>query len=503
MRSKPTPSPHRPCPRPGRPGRFDGSRRGAEVRPSGLRRPGIAAGYHPRPAAVRLAHTETLPHGGVESLPERESLRARLEDARRRTLDIVEPVAEEDLNRQHSPLMSPLAWDLGHIAAFEELWLTRATPGYEPLRPDLWDVYDAAETPRSGRAELAYLRAREARAYLEAVHAQALGILDRADLSPDPDSLHAGGFLWDMLVEHEHQHNETMLQTLHLAPAGVLRPAPEPAPAPAGAGAGPARAAPEAHSVRVEAGPFLLGAGGDGFSYDNERPLHEVDLPAFEIDRAPVTAGAYLAWMDAGGYHRREWWSEEGWAWRGSEGAERPLFWTADGRVRRFDRTESLDPALPVMHVCWFEADAFARAHGKRLPTEAEWEKAAAWDPRAKRKRRFPWGEQPADRGRANVDVAGFGPAPAGAYPAGASAYGVLGLVGDAWEWTASDFGPYPGFRAHPYREYSEVFFGAGLKVLRGGSWATRPTVARSTFRNWDLRERRQLFCGFRCAVDA
>ncbi|MDP8942938.1 MAG: ergothioneine biosynthesis protein EgtB [Actinomycetota bacterium] len=446
---------------------------------------------------MRLAETVTLPPGGVESLPDRDRIRARLEEARERTLSLVAPLAEADLDRQHSSLVSPLAWDLGHIAAFEDLWLSRSTPGAEPLRPALWDVYDATETPRAGRGDLAYLPCAEATAYLGEVHERALGLLERADLSPGRDSLHAGGYVWDLLIEHEHQHNETMLQAMQLAPAGTFRARP----------AAPPAACPWAplgsDAVRVEAGPCPIGADGDGFAYDNERPRHEVEVAAFEIDRTPVTAGAYRAWIEDGGYRRPEWWSPEGWSWRRAEGAERPLFWTADGRLRRFDAIEPIDPSEPVMHVSWFEADAFARAHGRRLPTEVEWEKAATWDRAAGRRRRLPWGDAPVDRSRANVDVVGFAPAPVGAYPDGASAYGVLGLLGDAWEWTASDFSPYPGFRAHPYPEYSEVFFGRGLKVLRGGSWATRPPVARPTFRNWDLPQRRQLFAGFRCAADA
>ena len=463
--------------------------------PPPLDGPPVGSGSITQPP-VRLAEIATPPPGGVESLPERGRLSARLEEARDRTLSLVGPIADADLDRQHSPLLSPLSWDLGHIAAFADLWLARATPGAEPLRPHLWEVYDATETPRAGRGNLPYLPGTEVRAYLAEVHERALDLLERADLSPDGESLHAGGYLWDMLIEHEHQHNETMLQTMHLAPAGVVRPEATPAP--------PACPwAPITGPVRIEAGPCPIGAGGDGFAYDNERPRHEVEVAAFELDRTPVTAGAYRAWIEDGGYRRPEWWSPEGWAWRRAEGVERPLFWTADGRVRRFDRLEPIDPCEPVMHVSWFEADAFARAHGRRLPTEVEWEKAATWDPAAGRKRRFPWGDAPVDRARANMDVAAFGPAQAGAYPDGASAHGVLGLVGDAWEWTASDFSPYPGFRAHPYREYSEVFFGGAFKVLRGGSWATRPPVARPTFRNWDLPQRRQLFAGFRCAADA
>jgi gamma-glutamyl hercynylcysteine S-oxide synthase len=296
-----------------------------------------------------------------------------------------------------------------------------------------------------------------------------------------------------MVLQHEHQHNETMLQCIQLSERGLYSLPPEEAVdalAPGG-------------MARIPAGAFPMGDAGSGFAYDNERPRHEVDLPAFEIDRSPVTNGDYLRFVTDSGYERRELWTDEGWAWRGEAQATRPLFWTDDGRERRFDRTGPIDRVLPVMHVSWFEADAYARWAGKRLPTEAEWEKAAAWGPGFTTPRRYPWGDEPPTAERANLDQLAFGPLPVGALPAGASAYGVLGLIGDAWEWTASDFGGYPGFRAHPYREYSEVFFGGGFKALRGGSWATRPSVARNTFRNWDFPQRRQIFAGFRCARDA
>lgn len=166
------------------------------------------------------------------------------------------------------------------------------------------------------------------------------------------------------------------------------------------------------------------------------------------------------------------------------------------------NRREPLREDLPVVHVCYFEADAFARWSGKRLPTEAEWEKAALWDPGANLSRPYPWGSEAPDPRRANLDQLAFQPAPIGAFPGGASAFGVEQLIGDVWEWTSSDFSPYPGFEAFPYPEYSEIFFGSEYKVLRGGSWATRSAVARGTFRNWDYPIRRQIFAGFRCAKD-
>jgi iron(II)-dependent oxidoreductase len=389
-----------------------------------------------------------------------------LEEARARTLELVEPVAGDDLDRVHSPLMSPLAWDLGHIAAYEDLWLCVRAGGLEPLRPDLMTVYDAFETPRSERGDIPYLRHDDALELMAAVRTRALDVLDRVDLSPGSDRLNGGGFVWDLVVQHEHQHDETMLQTLQIAEPGAFSPRRPQVELPDDAGE---------RRATVAAGAFAIGDAGVRFAYDNERPRHAVELAAFEIDAAPVTNAAYRRFVEAGGYERRELWSAAGWAWRTAEGAERPLYWTADGRERRFDRVEPIEPSLPVMHVSWFEADAYARWAGGRLPTELEWEKAATTVGAAR---------------RGNLDQLGVGPGPAGPF------------VGDCWEWTASELTGYPGFRAFPYPEYSEVFFDSGYRVLRGASWATRPSTARETFRNWDLPQRRQLFAGFRCAYD-
>jgi iron(II)-dependent oxidoreductase len=426
---------------------------------------------------VRSPATHPAPLGGVDALP-KQQIGELLADARERTLALVEPVSDADLNRVHDPLMSPLVWDLGHIAAFEDLWLGRRVGGLELLRPELADVYDAAETPRADRGELPFLRRDEALDYLEAVRERSLGVLERAE---------DNGVLWDMVVQHEQQHNETMLQTLQLAEPGVFAPQRRASGQAAsnradGAPGGPdGTAGPEDGRatgdgmLSVEAGPVVLGDGGAGFAYDNERPRHECELAAFRIDRTPVTCAAYAEFIADGGYRRRELWSAAGWEQRERSSWERPLYWSADGELRSFERSEAPRPDLPAMHVSFFEAEAFARWRGARLPTEFEWERAAGLT---------------GDR-RGHLDQLDFGPGPSGAF------------VGDCWEWTASDFAGYPGFRPYPYAEYSEVFFGAGYKVLRGASWATRPRVARATFRNWDHPQRRQIFAGFRCAEDA
>jgi len=416
-----------------------------------------------------------------------------LTEARARTLALVASVSDEDLERVHSPLMSPLVWDLGHIAAFEDLWLGHRFGGRQLLRSELLDVYDAFETPRAGRGELPFLRPAAARKYMDEVRARTL------------DTITAGavgdGLLHELVIRHEHQHNETMLQTLALARLRDYEPPLRPNPGP---GPGPDATSTGLELIEVAAGACTIGASDDGFAYDNERPQHRTDVRGFMIGRTPIVNATYLSFVEGGGYERREWWSDEGWSWKEEYDITHPGGWTADHAAEwRLGKLEPLDPDRPVVHVSWFEADAFARAHGARLPTEIEWEKAATWDQETQAARPYPWGEDPPEPGvHANVDLLGAGPASAAAHPAGASPYGCLGMIGDVWEWTASRFGGYPGFAAHPYREYSEVFFGHGYRALRGGSWASRTRVSTPTFRNWDLPQRRQIFAGLRIVRD-
>ena len=423
----------------------------------------------------------------------KEAIARQLEAARARSLSLLAPVAEDDLRRQHSPIMSPLVWDLAHVGNYEDQWLLRALGG--PGVGDRYDeVYDAFRHPRRTRSSLPILGPTETRAYIAEVRGRALDVLERVALEEDP--LLDDGFVYGMVVQHEHQHDETMLATLQLMEGPGYRPE---APAP------PTGRAPEQDDVLVPAGPFVMGTDTEPWAYDNERPAHVVDLPAFHIDTTPVTNEAYAAFVDAGGYDDPRWWTADGWAWRREAGAFAPQSWHRDGdgwARTRFGLVEPVPPDQPVQHVCWYEADAYARWCGKRLPTEAEWEKAASWDPATERKRRYPWGDEAPTTAHANLGQRHYGPAPVGAYPAGAGAVGCLGMVGDVWEWTASDFLPHPGFRTFPYREYSEVFFGPEYKVLRGGSWATHPSAIRTTFRNWDFPIRRQIFAGFRCARD-
>jgi len=360
------------------------------------------------------------------------SLGEALQDARARTLALVSPFRHAELERVHHPLMSPLDWDLGHIAAYEDLWLVHRHGGEPLLRGDLADLYDAFETPRAERGEIDFLRGQDVFDYIAEVRERSLDVLDR--VGP------GDGTLFEMVIRHEAQHNETMRQTLFLGdlPGGT--------PGPAGG------AAPREGWIDIPAGPFAMGAAEHGFAFDNERPRHAVGVGAVRIARHPVTNASWMHFVEGGGYERREWWSAEGWSWKEEYDITHPEGWTADATAD--------DDGRPVLHVSWFEADAFARAHGARLPTEAEWEKAATWT------------QEP------------------------------LQDIGAAWEWTSTCFHAYPGFSAHPYPEYSEAFFGEDHRVLRGSSWATEDRVRSTTFRNWDLPPRRQIFCGLRLAKD-
>ena len=350
--------------------------------------------------------------------------------SRRRTLELIEHVPTADLERVLSEPMSPLVWDLAHIASYEDLWLVHRHGGLPLLQPELAAMYDAFETPREVRAELPLLNETEARRYLDDVRERSLQVLDTKGSG---DS----GFV-ELVAFHEFQHTETMRQAMALG--GIL-----PSGEPPGSGPWDEPGSP-AGWIDVPGATFDKGNSDPGFAYDNERPAHPVTVGDFRIADRPVSNAAWREFVDDSGYLRPELWSREGWQW------------LQDNGITGHDDSASAPPRAPVSRICWFEADAYARFAGKRLPTESEWELAA----------------------RRNL----------------------LNVAGEVWEWTSSGFDAYPGFVAFPYPEYSEVFFGGDFRMLRGGSWATDPALKTATFRNWDLPRRRQLFAGLRLADD-
>ncbi|HEX8073171.1 MAG TPA: SUMF1/EgtB/PvdO family nonheme iron enzyme [Pyrinomonadaceae bacterium] len=436
------------------------------------------------------------------SSPNADEIAAQFAATRADTLALFDLAREAELHRSPGFGFRPIIWHLAHIGVFEAYWLLQKLAG-EPAPDARYErVFDPISTPREASRDLPARR--EMEAYLTRVRARVLRQLERARFDTQEPLLRAA-YVYQLVLEHERQHQETLAYLFQLLdPARKLRPTVAPVVA------APPASAPPRDMIEVAAGAFPLGAENSAsFVYDNELPAHLVDVPAFKIARLLTTNEEFAEFVAAGGYERREWWDEEGWTWREREGWACPLYWArasneANGwRARTMFDEGALALSHPVVGVSWYEAEAYARFAGKRLPTEAEWEKAAAWDAAAGRKRLFAWGDDAPDQTRANFDFRHWGTTPVGSFPAGASAAGCLDMNGNVWEWTADAFAGYPGFRAFPYPEYSETWFDGDHRVLKGGSWATRPALLRVSFRNFFRRHFRIAFAGIRLAAAA
>ncbi|OLP16770.1 hypothetical protein BST81_18915 [Leptolyngbya sp. 'hensonii'] len=402
----------------------------------------------------------------------RQIIRQRMERCRSLTLALFAGVDPETFCRQAHPDFSPIGWHLGHIGFTEARWLLQQGAGQPDAFPAQYQKLFAADgLPKQERANLPPLA--EIQAYLATIRAQVLAYLDLAPLAEQER-------LWRWLVQHESQHGETIalvlaLQQPHPQAPAIAAPVPTPA----------------IGMVEIPAGEFVMGHASID-ALDNERPLHRVHLKTYWIDRTPVTCDQYRAFMEAGGYGDDRWWSAAGWAWLQTAQVHQPLYWSD---------APQFGPH-PVCGVSWYEAEAYARFVGKRLPTEAEWEKAAGWDGETQQPRTYPWGEAEPEAQHCNHGHFQGWTTPVGAYPAGASPAGCLDLLGNIWEWTNSWFEGYGEFESYPYPGYSQVYFDGQHRVLRGGSWATRSWAMRCAFRNWYYPSMRQMFAGFRCASD-
>lgn len=416
-------------------------------------------------------------------------------DARSRTLELIADLDDAHLLGPQMNIVNPLLWEIGHVAWFQERWALRRA-GAQSIRDDADALYDSAAVAHATRWDLPLPTRRQTLAYLDAVRDAVLDRLDRKEPTPEE------GYFIALGVFHEDMHGEAFLYTrqTHGWPAPTLTGAvPE---APPGAGPLPG-------DTRIAGGTFMLGATSDeAFVFDNEKWAHPVQLQAFALARAPVTQAEYAAFVDERGYARPEFWSPAGWEWRTRANATGPVYWrrrSTQWERRDFDQWVTLEPHRPVVHVNWYEADAYCRWARRRLPTEAEWEAAAAGVPEGRRlgrrKRRYPWGDTPPTLAQAHLDARAPGCADVAAYPQGDTIFGCRQMIGNVWEWTDSDFLPYPGFVVDPYKEYSEPWFG-NHKVLRGGCWTTRARLLRNTWRNFYRPERRDVWAGFRtCAL--
>lgn len=419
--------------------------------------------------------------------------RASFERLRARTLQLFDVATSEAvLARAPLPGFRPTLWHLAHIGAFEGYWILQRAAGQPSLNPQYDAVFDPIKTPRESLDALPS-RA-EMQAFLAETRRRVDAVIDDAASGALRGPLLDGGFVFDLVLEHERQHQETLACLLQALPLESKIPGQSPA---RGARRSPAG------EIVVPGVSFEAGADGLRFAYDNERPRHRVEVRSFAIDRDMTTNAEYAQFVDAGGYHRREWWSPEGWAWRERANVERPLYWDDRGGERRFFDDGQRHPDAPVSNVSWYEAEAYACFAGKRLPTEFEWEAAAAYDPQLRRTRAHPWGDGPFQPQHANAALAQWGTSAVGAYPAGDAASGMHDPTGNVWQWTSSEFQGYPGFVAYPYPEYSQAWFDGDHRVARGGSWYTWPDVLRTSFRNFFRRDFRLGFIGIRCARDS
>jgi iron(II)-dependent oxidoreductase len=424
---------------------------------------------------------------------------------RANTLALFADMDEATFRCQVHPDFSPVGWHLGHIAYTESLWLLERSAGNACLFPQSRKFFAADGLPKSQRVQLPNLE--EIYYYLDTVRKQVVDYLEVADLVQQER-------LWRFLLQHESQHCETIAFLLELAYRNgqggqggqgrqgdketrgqkeqFFSPHPPIPPSP------PLPLSPSPPLIKIPAGEFEIGSNSID-ALDNERPAHKVYLDTYYIERYPVTCGQYRAFLEARGYENPRWWSKAGWEWLQIEQVGEPLYWH---KVKSADNH-------PVCGVSWYEAEAYCRFVGKRLPTEAEWEKAVSWDADMNRRRIYPWGdEEPTPQHCNCVDVTSpqknrqiINTTPVDAYPEGQSAYGLYDTLGNVWEWTASWFDGYDGFEMYPYVGYSQVYFDQQHRVLKGGSWATNPFALRSSFRNWYHPGVRQIFAGFRCVL--
>ncbi len=470
-----------------------------------------------------------------------------LEEARDQTLRLCTRVNDVDLRRQIHCEFSPIGWHLGHIGVTEAYWILQQCKGEPPLSAVYDRFFTPTDTPKPERVQLPARD--EILTYLHTVRERVLNFLASVDCDSDHPLLRDAR-IFNMLLQHEEQHQETMSLILHLLAAdrhdrGVGSHSEHEGchSKPKQSGGEESRYVPKRQRdssvsglrmidhgsqggklrreipgilpssfplqdsmVLVPAGSFIMGSNDVARTLDNERPQHRVFVPAFLIDRHPVTNAEFLSFITSGGYHERSYWSTEGWQWRELNTVEHPLYWREPRRGEWVEiglhKLRPLESRGPVQCVSWYEADAYARWIGKRLPTEEEWEKAASWDPERQEKRLYPWGEREPDSHTCNCGTHNEGATPVDQHPAGRGPYGCDDMLGNVWEWTASWFQPYARFVAFPYEGYSVPYFDQQHRVLRGGSWATRRHVLHTTFRNWYYPGVREIFAGFRCAKD-
>jgi iron(II)-dependent oxidoreductase len=424
-----------------------------------------------------------------------------LRDARRRTRELTGDLDGPRLFGPKIAIVNPAIWEVGHVGFFHDYFALRALhglPGYQ--RGDAERLYDSSAIAHDDRWELPLPDMAATWDYVDSVLAVMLSRLS-GETADETTS-----YVYQLTALHEDMHGEALMytrQTLGDAPPVLSSPDTLTQADPASSLLG---------DVFVPGGTHRLGSEASvPFRFDNEKQAHEVPMAPFRIARAPVTNAEFAAFVDDGGYRRSEFWSKKGYKWLADKGAEKPNYWIREAggwHRRRFDQATPLPPHQPVVHVNYYEAEAYCNWAGRRLPTEAEWEVAASRVPEAggrrlaPGKRLYPWGDEVPSAARANLDGHRLDCADVAAFAGGDSGFGCRQMLGNVWEWTASTFAPYPGFAVDLYRDYSQPWFPEGRKVLRGGAWATRSRLVHNSHRNFFLPDRNDIYAGFRtCAL--
>jgi len=437
-----------------------------------------------------------------------------LRETRARTLELVADLSDAELMGPRLHIVNPLRWEIGHLSWFQKFWVLRHHGGQPPILKQGDELYDSARVAHDTRWDLPLLDRDKTLGYLERVLEQVFEQVGSKNLTLKDAEGYDQEYFLNLVLLHEQMHDEAITYTRQTLSY----------PAPKLAITNEVRLAEHNQALdptsddltrdaEIPGGKFILGSTHDQrFIFDNEQLAHEVEIASFAISKTAVSNGQFKDFVEDNGYQRSALWTTEGWRWRTASGAEHPMYWRREGNDwlrRNFNHWVELDERLPVIHVNWHEAVAYCRWADRRLPTEAEWEMAASAEPPADRqslttrKRRYPWGDDFPTPERANLDWRSMGCTPVDALPAGDSAFGCRQMIGNVWEWTASDFNPYPGFVAGPYREYSEPWFG-DHKVLRGGCWVTRSRLIRNTYRNFYTPDRGDVWAGFRtCALQS
>ncbi len=413
---------------------------------------------------------------------------------------LISDLVDAQLNVPLLEIVNPPLWEIGHIAFFYEVFVLHELENAKPIIAGAGDLYNSFEVDHDDRWALKLPDRIASFEYMETVLNR---LIDRLG-SREPDAKET--YLYLLGIFHEDMHIEALTYTRQTLGYGMPN-----LPNANSLNNNEANAGSLPGDAEIPGGTFMFGAARDyDFVFDNEKWEHEVEIKPFRIARAPVTNAEFAGFVNAGGYEDSKYWSYGGGVWLSKSKAKHPVYWKLDGNQwlqKKFDAYIPIKNDEPVIHVNWYEAEAYCNWAGRRLPTEAEWELAASVAPVNNesginaRKRLFPWGDEADFAERANLDAGLMGCADVGAFQSGDNAFGCRQMIGNVWEWTSAPFYPFPGFIIDsPYKEYSAPWFGY-RKTLRGGSWATSSRMIRNTYRNFFLPYRSDIFAGFRtCA---